>query len=110
MQASMDKREHNRALDVLWEIVNRLNQFVNDSEPWKLKNDPEAFRKVIYQCLYGIQKTSELLAPFLPDTSETALSYIGVRPQKFRLNDFGKVTYTLTTPEALFPKIERIKS
>lgn len=107
MKASMDKREHNKALDTLWEIVNKLNQFVNDSEPWKLKNDAEKFRKVIYQCLYGIHKTSELLAPFMPSTSETALSYIGMKPEKFQLDDFGKNIYTLSTPEALFPKIEK---
>lgn len=106
MQAMMEKREHNRAFDILWEGINRINQYVNDSEPWKLKNDPEKFEQVIYQCLYAIHQASLLLAPFLPETAQKALSYIGKEPEIFGPPKFGEVEYELSTPEAIFPKIE----
>lgn len=106
MQEMMERREHNRAFDILWEGINRINQYVNDSEPWKLKKEPEKFEQIIYQCLYAIHQASLLLSPFLPDTAKKALSYVGQTPTVFGPPEFGAIQYSLSTPESLFPKIE----
>lgn len=106
MKESMNKREHNRALDALWESINRVNQLVNEKEPWKYKNDPENFPRVIYDCLFGIQSTATLLAPFLPQTAQSALDVLGVKLKSFEDISYGQEVYILTTPEALFPKLE----
>ena len=48
MKEHMDKRVHNRALEVLWEGVNSMNQYVNTKEPWKVKEDPQALNTYAY--------------------------------------------------------------
>jgi methionyl-tRNA synthetase len=106
MKEHMEKREHNKALDVLWESVNRVNQYVNEKEPWKLKTDPEALTPVIYNCVFGIQSLALLLKPFLPETAKKTVSYLGSSSESFNDLKFGETHYKLETPEALFPKIE----
>lgn len=105
MKTAMAKREHNKALDALWEAVNRANQYVNDSEPWKLKNDPVALTPVIYNCLYAIHGLACLITPFLPATGPATLQSLGVNASDFESIVFGDVKYVLSEPSALFPKI-----
>lgn len=102
----MDKREHNKALDTIWELVNHMNQYVNDKEPWKYKKDPEAFTPIVYNCLYGMSAATYLLQAFIPETAEKALTYIGASVSGADLLEYGKATYQLENPDALFPKIE----
>lgn len=106
MREHMDHREHNKALEALWEGVNHMNQYVNTKEPWKLKQDKTALKQVVYNCLFSIQTISSLLAPFLPQTAEKALMPLGVSLEKFEDIVFGKITYNLSEPHPLFPKIE----
>lgn len=106
MKVFMEKREHNRALEALWEGVNSMNQYVNTKEPWKLKEDKAALKQVVYNCLYSIHAISTLLTAFLPDTAEKALQPLGVKLGRFEDIKFGKITYELTEPMPLFPKID----
>lgn len=109
MKEAMERREHNRALDALWEAFNLGNQYVNDKAPWKLKNDPAALTPVIYNLCYLIHASASLLSPFLPATALKAISCLGQPMMHFDEIQFGKIDYTLSEPEALFPRIE-IKS
>ena len=101
----MDKKEHNKALDILWEYVNKANQYVNDSEPWKLKTDPKALKPIVYNCLYAIHGLACLMTPFLPQTGPATLASLGVEVSRFDSIKFGETTYNLSEPQALFPKI-----
>lgn len=102
MKASMDKRQHDRALDALWDCVIKGNQYVNDKEPWKLKTDLPALQNVVYNCCFGLHQIALWLSPFMPASSEKALSYIGKTLKD--VPEFG-ASYTLSMPEPLFQKI-----
>ena len=104
----MERREHNKALDSIWEFINSLNQYVNDKAPWKYKADPQSFKQIIYNCLYGIGAANYLLQAFLPETSEKVFSYINPNVKGKELLTFGGTTYNLKNPEILFPKIENL--
>lgn len=61
-----------RALDEIWDQVRGLNQYIDEAKPWKIAkgDDEEHLREVLaYQagCLLEI---ADLLAPFLPETSQ----------------------------------------
>jgi len=105
MKEHMNNREHNKALEALWEGVNSMNQYVNLKEPWKLKEDKEALRQVVYNCVYSIHALSVLMSAFLPTTAQKALEPIGMKVTSFEDVKFG-TTYELTEPQPLFPKIE----
>lgn len=106
MKEFMNNREHNKALNCLWEQVIGMNQYVNDTAPWALKNDLPAFKEVIYNCLYGIHCMGILIEPFLPETGLKTLIPLGVSKTVFEDIKFGEVNYKLSVPEALFPKID----
>ncbi|HUC89413.1 MAG TPA: methionine--tRNA ligase [Patescibacteria group bacterium] len=69
---AIDLCRFDRALDMIWDQVRGLNQFIEEEKPWELaKNIAEKDHLtdvLTYQagCLLGI---AELLQPFLPDTS-----------------------------------------
>lgn len=106
MKEFMERREHNKALEVLWEGVNNMNQYVNTKEPWKLKEDKHALKQVVYNCLYSIEALSSLMSPFIPTTAKAAVASLGVEIAPFNSIVFGEKTYNLTEPTPLFPKIE----
>ena len=62
--------EMNRALDFVWGEIQKLDQKITATEPFKLvKTDPEKGKTLIAELaaeLYGIVR---LLTPFMPDTS-----------------------------------------
>ncbi|KAA0213803.1 methionine--tRNA ligase [bacterium] len=59
------------ALEAIWEIVRKANQFVDESKPFKLAKDP-ARAKDLAAAMYAVCEICRLLGaavePFLPDT------------------------------------------
>lgn len=105
---SMQKREHHRAIERLWQEVIELNKYVNDQAPWGLKEeDPEQQKKfveVMYNALYGIDIVSQILTAFMPTVPQMVLNALGVKEKVLNLNP--KV-YNLSEPEVPFPRFPR---
>lgn len=106
VERAVEAREHNRALDAIWAAIGRVNTYLNQYEPWRIKNDEPKFHHYIYNALFGIHSIANILKPFLPDTSVRTLSMLGA--QEFGINDmkFGEPAYQFGELETLFPKIE----
>ena len=47
MKTLMESNLHHKALDKFWEGVSKLNTYLNDKEPWKIKDDPESFGNIM---------------------------------------------------------------
>jgi methionyl-tRNA synthetase len=109
----MRKRLHNRALDVLWAELHRLNAYVNESQPWKIKDDKEK-KRVLYNVAENLRIMSIVLSPFIPQTSEKILCTLGV-PKSCSgrgISDavFGKGSFDVDKARAtLFPKVEFVE-
>lgn len=110
MKEFMDRREHNKALEALWEGINSMNQYVNTKEPWKLKEDKSALKQVVYNCVHSIHALTVLLSPFLPETSAKAMLPLGLPLTGYETIKFGETVYELSEPVALFPKIDLPKN
>ena len=107
MKDLMDSRDHNLALNILWQRVNELNGYINEWAPWKYKNEPKTLQSIVYNCCFGIHALALLLTPFLPMTGTRTLEWLGVSPSSFEDLHFGDVIYNLSMPEILFQKIAR---
>lgn len=61
-----------RALDEVWEQIRGLNQYIDEQKPWEIAKtqDEEHLRQVLASMCSDLLEISELLKPFLPDTSE----------------------------------------
>jgi methionyl-tRNA synthetase len=68
---ALEECRFDRALDMIWDQVRGLNQYIDEEKPWEIakEKDEEHLRDVLsYQagCLLEI---ADLLVPFMPDTA-----------------------------------------
>lgn len=61
-----------RALDEIWDQVRGLNQYIDEQKPWEIakSSDAEHLREVLAYQVSCLLEIADLLAPFLPTTSE----------------------------------------
>lgn len=77
----MDELSFNKALSSIWEIVNGVNKYVDETAPWSLakeEKDRNRLSTVLYQSLESLRLISLLIAPFMPSTSERMWSGLGL--------------------------------
>jgi methionyl-tRNA synthetase len=109
--ARFDGVEITGALDDIWQLVRRLNQYVQDEEPWKLaKDDAEAehLDRVLYGLAEGLRVVSVLVHPFVPDAAARLLDALGAGDLSLEGAKLGAVAGGSKLGELppLFPKVE----
>ncbi|MBM3667445.1 MAG: methionine--tRNA ligase [Actinobacteria bacterium] len=105
----LDASELTQALEEIWKLVRRLNQYVEEAAPWKLaKDDAEAERldSVLYGLAEGLRVTTLLLHAYMPDTTGRLLEALGEPGRE--LAEFGSRGggQQLGELAPLFPKLE----
>ncbi|MBI5398868.1 methionine--tRNA ligase [Candidatus Woesearchaeota archaeon] len=104
----MRTRHHNRALDVVWTELHRLNAYVNARQPWKIKGEEER-NVVLYNIAENLRILSIALSAFIPDSAAALFTQLGADAEKqnFAAAEFGKGSFNIKKDRALlFPKIE----
>ena len=106
-----DALEVSAALDDVWKLVRRLNQYVQDEAPWKLAKDPEAAERldtILYSAAEGIRVVSILLLPFVPRSAERLLAALGTDDRTLDSARFGADAGGGEIGELapLFPRVE----
>lgn len=108
-----EKLESLNAPAVLADIfsrLNRLNKYIDETEPWKLAKleDKSRLNDVLYVILDGIRLCAIELEAFIPATSKKIYEQINVNDASFENNTIGYVeSYQVTEkPEILFARID----
>jgi methionyl-tRNA synthetase len=99
------------ALENIWALVTRANQYVDHTAPFKLAKDPAQAAR-LDEVLYNLAETCRVLAvllwPFIPGTSEKIYAQLGLKesPAKFNEAAWGKLSAGHATgePAPLFPR------
>lgn len=87
---AMEDFEFNKALDVTWNTVRSLNQYLEHVKPWmiakQLGKDPEAeshLSEILAHSVSTLTQVADFLAPFMPATSQQIHTMFdsGVVPQ-----------------------------
>ncbi|WP_068312590.1 methionine--tRNA ligase [Polycladidibacter hongkongensis] len=80
----MQRQEIHKALDVIWTVVGKANQYFAGQEPWALKKtDPERMNTVLYTTAEIIRKVGILIQAVMPTSAEKLLDLLEV-PQDAR--------------------------
>ncbi|MCX6766638.1 MAG: methionine--tRNA ligase [Candidatus Moranbacteria bacterium] len=67
----IEKFEMDGASDCIWRIIREDDKFIEESKPWELvKTDEKKFQEVMQKLVSDLYLISELLIPFMPETSE----------------------------------------
>jgi methionyl-tRNA synthetase len=69
---AIEQCRFDRALDEIWNQVRGLNQYIDEEKPWKIakEGDSDHLREVLAYQASCLLEIADLLAPFLPDTSD----------------------------------------
>lgn len=112
--ARIEDWDLNGALDALWTLVRKANQYLEERQPWKLAKQPEA-QGLLDETLWSAAEATRLiaiyLAPFLPETSDRILAQLGLAAIEHgnwrKKGGWGEVEFGLVKPAGpLFPRIE----
>lgn len=103
----MDEFLWHRALDKIWGFIRACNKYINDTEPWKCKDEPDRLATILYTLAESLRLISIYVWPFIPSTAERIAVQIGQKRGTFADLKFRKDTSgELEKPEILFKKLE----
>lgn len=78
---ALESLEMSRALQIIWELIRRLNKYIDETEPWALAKDPAArprLAEVMYQLADGLRRISIMIAAFMPETAQQMNAQLGI--------------------------------
>ncbi len=114
--ANLRANELQAALIDIWSLINRANQYVDQTAPFKLaKVSAQANRlnEVLYNLCEICRVLAILLAPFLPDTASRIYAQLGLGPVPASLSsaEWGglKQGHSVGDPAPLFPRKDIVK-
>lgn len=109
--AALDRFGLQESLRLIWGLINRANQYVDQTRPFSLAKDPaEAGR--LDQVLYSLVEVCRILAvllwPFMPDTAGRVFAQLRLEgaPDSLALAAWGGLApgHTIGDPAPLFPR------
>lgn len=110
-RAALEKSELQGALLAIWSLVNRANQYVDQTAPFKLAKDPAQAQR-LDEVLYNLAETCRVLAvllwPFIPGTAGKIYAQLGLsgEPSQFTAAAWGglQAGSKIGEPQPLFPR------
>ena len=107
----LEQNQLQGALQSIWSLVTRANQYVDQTAPFKLAKDPakaERLDEVLYNLAEVCRILAVLLWPFLPGTATKINAQLGLTgaPDKFAGARWGGLAagHTIGAPAPLFPR------
>ncbi|MFH1291240.1 MAG: methionine--tRNA ligase [archaeon] len=101
----IENYEIDKALNKIFEFIDKLNKYIQDKKPWEIKDEKKLeSQEIIYNLLQGIKTATILLFPFIPETCEKIAKHF-----KFKIS-FEKINkpiknLNLKKIEVLFKRI-----
>jgi methionyl-tRNA synthetase len=107
VSSSLDKFSFRQALAEAMNVARIGNKYLADNEPWKtIKTDEDAAKKVIATSLVISEHSKNIIAPFLPNTSEKLASILNVSGANWNVNVELTEGHQLNKAELLFTRFE----
>ncbi len=118
--AAMERFAIHEAIAAVWRIVEHLNGYLTEQEPWKVAKDEaqaDRLRTILYTALEGLRALAVLLSPVLPKAAQKLWTALGVEgalgalgeqsiPTAAQWGQLPAGTRTVAL-EPLFPRIEQ---
>jgi methionyl-tRNA synthetase len=111
--AKIEEWDLSGALDSLWELVRRANQYLEERQPWKLAKQEDAQQTldmVLWSAAEATRLIAILLAPYLPETADKIMAQLGL--DKIEHGDWSRLGWgagvfgRVQPAGPLFPRIE----
>ncbi|MGH2508286.1 MAG: methionine--tRNA ligase [Ktedonobacteraceae bacterium] len=114
VEQALESWEIGRAIECIWSLVKRTNQYLEQREPWKLARDAnssEHLNTVLYAAAEALRLLAIYLTPFIPTASAKILHQLGLETLRDGVWDsegiWGAVPLgQLGESAVLFPRFE----
>jgi methionyl-tRNA synthetase len=115
LDKAMPQLDFAGALIKIWEVISAANKLIENSKPWTLAKEKrtEELQSLIYSLLEGLRIVSLSIYPFMPETSKSIMSQLGIDedPSNMEFSDvrsWGKLKTGAKVNKSapLFPRIE----
>lgn len=106
MNQLMSEYEWHRALEQLMQFVRKVNKYVTDQAPWKVK-DKKRFETILYCAIESLRLISVLAEPFIPTSANHIREQLGQnKPSNHKEATFSLATRGIVEqPRVLFAKL-----
>ncbi|MCH8518286.1 methionine--tRNA ligase [Candidatus Gracilibacteria bacterium] len=114
-QSSMKDFDLKFTLDCVFRLLDSLNKFADETQPWQMiKTDEEGTREVLYTLAEGLRQVGLALYPFFPEKMSEMFEKLGLKDyakqlEAGKLHDLlqrEEMFVILEKGEALFKRIE----
>ncbi len=97
------------ALEGIFKFIRKANKYFDEEKPWLTrKNEPEKCENTIHNCVQIIANLSQILAPFLPFSSEKIAAYLDIDIDQWKFIEVESGTL-VDNVEILFERINKKK-
>ncbi|MDQ3803859.1 MAG: methionine--tRNA ligase, partial [Acidobacteriota bacterium] len=113
---SLEAYEFNRALEVVWGMIARVDKFISDAKPWELAKSEELRETngaVLYRAAETVRWLAVLLYPFMPESCAAIARQLGLEVDVAKL-DPTRLTWgglregtRLGEVAPLFPRVDK---
>ena len=82
-EKAMNNFELDKAMDIAWGAISRLDGYIQDYQPFKLINDDkEKTRAILWNLVFGLANIAWMISPFLPETTKKIFQALGIDEKK----------------------------
>ncbi|NLZ71973.1 MAG: methionine--tRNA ligase [Clostridiaceae bacterium] len=92
------------ALINIWNLVSRLNKYIDQTTPWILAKDEKLLPRlaeVLYVLADNLTKIAILIAPFMPDTTDKMFQGLGI---DFKYNENCNINWDMAKQDNLYTR------
>jgi len=103
----IDQFAFSNALEAIWRLISKANNYIEKEAPWKLAKagEKDKLAAVMYNLCEALQTIAYLIAPFMPATADKMWKQLGLSgPSSLEAKIDG---ITIAKGEPLFPRIQK---
>lgn len=111
----MDKMQFSNALTEIWNLVRRVNKYIDETTPWILAKDESSKDKlanVMYTLAESLRIIGILIIPAMPNTSKAIFEQLSIKDNNLLIWDSAKTfgllpkDLSITKGNVIFPRID----
>ena len=116
VEIKMNDYQFSEALKEIWKFISRMNNYIDECEPWKLAKDENSKNRlstVMYNLVEALYKISVMISPFMPTTAIKMTKQLGlnINFDKLQLSEILEwgvypIGTELNNAEPIFPRVE----
>ena len=111
----MDKMQFSNALTEIWNLVRRVNKYIDETTPWVLAKDEsnkDKLANVMYTLAESLRIIGILIKPAMPNTSKAIFEQLSIKDNNLLIWDSAKTfgllpkDLSITKGNVIFPRID----